>query len=79
MTTTDLRLWLKATPFQPFRITLDSGRSLVVRHQELVDVFRSSFLLKTPSEEEGILDHAEMIGLVLIESIAPLEASTPHE
>jgi len=79
MTYHDLRFWLQATPFQPFKITLTSGHVYEVRHPKLVDLFKNSLLLKTPSGEEGVLDHAEMIGLNLIERIAPVEAGAAHD
>jgi len=72
MHTTDLLFWIKATPFQPFRVTLNSGRIYTVRHPETVRLLRGSFILFTPIgyDEPDVFD-AEMIGLNLIERIAP--------
>jgi hypothetical protein len=45
---------------------------------ELARVLRGSMMLFTPTEEAGLYDWAEMIGLVLIERIEPLSpAATP--
>jgi hypothetical protein len=67
--------WLQATPFIPFRILMTSGRTYDVRHPELVRVLRGSLILFTPSAEPAVYDRAEMIGLTIIEQIAPLEVA----
>ncbi len=72
----DVLFWLQAQPFQPFRVTLNSGRSFEVRHPELVRLMRTSLLHFTPSNQEGVFDRAETIGLVLVERIEPLDAAT---
>jgi hypothetical protein len=38
MTPSDLRAKLQEKPFQPFRIVMDSGQALEVRHPEFVQV-----------------------------------------
>src|SRR5690242_15531489 len=71
----DVLFWLKAQPFRPFRITMNSGRTYEIRHSELVVVMTGAIIIVTPSSIEGVADHAEMIGLELIDHIEPLEAS----
>jgi hypothetical protein len=71
MHTTDLLFWIKATPFQPFRVTLNSGRIYTVRHSETVRLLRGSFVLFTPLADMPDVFDAEMIGLNLIERIEP--------
>jgi hypothetical protein len=70
----DILFWLRAEPFVPFRIRMNSGQFYDVRHPENVRLMRSSLVLFTPSEQEGVFDHGQMIGLVLIERIEPADA-----
>ena len=74
MKTTDVLFWLKAEPFAPFRITMNSGRTYEVRRPELLRVLRGSFVLFTPADEPDVYD-AEMVGLGTIERIEPLKAA----
>lgn len=76
MRPSDVLFWLRAEPFVPFRIRMNSGGFYDVPHPELVRVMRSSVVLFTPSSEEGVMDRAQMIGLVLIERIEPIDAPT---
>jgi hypothetical protein len=73
----DVLFWLRAQPFRPFRITMNSGRSYDIRHPELVRLMRTSLVIFTPSEQPDVFDGAEMIGLVLIDRIAPIDAPAP--
>jgi hypothetical protein len=70
--------WTRATPFVPFRIKLNSGRMFDIRHPEMLRVGRSSANVYTfASAPIDPYDRMEMIALVLIESIQPLEATHP--
>jgi hypothetical protein len=71
----EILTWLHATPFVPFRILMNSGRTYEVRHPELVRVLRGSLMLFTPSKEPDVYDRAEMLGLLVIERIEPLEVA----
>jgi hypothetical protein len=42
MTANDLLFWLRAAPFRPFRIVLNSGRTYDIRHPEMLKVGRSN-------------------------------------
>lgn len=65
--------WLCADPFQPFRILLNSGRSYDIRHPEMLKVGRTTInIISYRGEQTDIAEHAEMIGLVLVERIEPL-------
>ncbi len=68
----DVLTWLHATPFVPFRILMNSGRTYEVRHPELVRLLRTNLMLFTPSGQPDVYDRAEMLGLVLIERIEPV-------
>lgn len=72
----DVLFWLHAQPFQPFRITMNSGRIYEVRHPELLRIMRTSFLYFTPSGQADVFDRAEMVGLTLIDHIEPVDAPT---
>jgi hypothetical protein len=65
-----------AEPFKPFQVHTASGRTFEVRHPEFVKIGRSTLTVYAPPE--GNPDGPqrwEEISLVLIESIAPLDAS----
>jgi hypothetical protein len=50
MTPNDLKSKLREQPFQPFRIVMDSGQSLEVRHPEFVQVTMSAaYVFPTPT------------------------------
>ena len=69
----DLLDWVRAVPFQPFRICLVSGRSYDVRHPEMVKVGRSTMhIYQFASEAYEVYDRADMVGLILIEHIEPI-------
>ncbi|HTU21621.1 MAG TPA: hypothetical protein VMG10_26530 [Gemmataceae bacterium] len=70
----DLLFWRQAQPFVPFRVTLASGRVCEVRHPELIQLLPGSFILFTPSEQEGIQAKAEMFGLSLVEHVEAIAA-----
>jgi len=74
MRANDVLEWVRAEPFAPFRIRLNSGRTFTIRHPEMIRVGRSSmdifFFSGVPADP---YERREMIGLSLIESIKPLE------
>jgi hypothetical protein len=72
----DVLEWVRAVPFRPFRICLNSGRAYDIRHPEMLRVGRTtmyifSFRGEPPKEPH---EHTEMVGLLLIERIEPIEA-----
>ncbi len=69
----DLRTFLKAAPFRPFRITMTSGRSFDVRHPEMLNLTRSTALIFNVADD-GIAESFEMFSLLLIESAKPIES-----
>ncbi len=73
----ELLTWTRATPFVPFRIRMNSGRTIEIRHPEMLRVGRSTVNIYTfAGEPADPYEHMEMVSLVLIESIEALEA--PH-
>jgi hypothetical protein len=74
----DLLVWVRAAPFVPFRIRLNSGRSFEIRHPEMLRVGRTSVnVYSYAGEPEDPYERMEMISLLLIESVEPLQAGQP--
>ena len=73
----DVRRHLRKKPFQPFRITLTDGRTLDVRHPELVMVGFTALVvgLPRPTEPEPIYDRLVDVSLSHVMQIEPLEPS----
>ena len=73
----DILFWLKAVPFKPFRICLNSGRTYEIRHPEMLRVSRTTMLVFSfAGEPQDPIGKMEMVGLVLVERIEPIEAPT---
>ncbi|MGA2065336.1 MAG: hypothetical protein ABSG86_10215 [Thermoguttaceae bacterium] len=69
----DLLAWVRAVPFQPFRICLNSGRTYEIRHPEMLRVGRSSIhVYSFHGEPSDPYERVEMVSLLLIERIEPL-------
>ena len=67
---------VRAQPFRPFRIRMNSGRTFDIHHPEMVRVGRRDlFIFTFVSDSPDVYDRWENISLLLIESISPLEAS----
>ena len=65
-----------ADSFEPFRIHMESGRTFEVRHPEFVQVGRSTMRVYAPPENDpNGPEQWEKLPYLLIESIAPLNAS----
>jgi hypothetical protein len=72
----DLLTWTRATPFVPFRLRLNSGRTYDIRHPEMLRVGKSAVNVYTFSgEPSDPYERMEMVSLVLIEAVEPLERS----
>ncbi len=74
----DLLFWVQAIPFRPFRFGLNSGRTYDIRHPEMLLVGRSSVnIYSYAGKPEDPYERVEMVGLVLIERIEPIESPIP--
>jgi hypothetical protein len=69
---------LRERPFHPFRISLTDGRTLDVRHPEMVLPGRRSAVigLPAPGETEPLYDQRITVDLLHIVSLEPLPAPT---
>jgi len=69
----DLLGWIRATPFVPFRIRLNSGRTFDIRHPEMVRVGLTTVnIFSFAGEPYDPYERMEMISPMLIESIEPI-------
>ncbi len=76
MRSDDVLAWRNAAPFRPFRLCLVSGRSYEIRHPEMLRVGRSSANVYTfTGEPADPYEHMDMVSLVLIERIEPIETA----
>jgi hypothetical protein len=74
----DLLTWVRAAPFVPFRLRLNSGRTFDIRHPEMLRVGRTTAnVYSFAGEPADPYEKTEMTSLVLIESIEPIEAGRP--
>jgi hypothetical protein len=74
----DLLAWLRQIPFVPFRLCLNSGRMYEIRHPEMLRVGRSSVnIYSFVGAPEDPYERMEMVSLVLIERIEPIETAIP--
>lgn len=73
----DLLTWLRAAPFRPFRMYLNSGRTYEIRHPEMLRVGRSSVnVFSFTGEPADPYERMEMVSLLLIERIEPVESAS---
>ena len=66
--------YVKAQPFQPFRLHMASGQMFEIRHPEMVKVGKSyvlvfSFIVGKPD----LIEKWESVSLMLIESISHID------
>jgi hypothetical protein len=74
MSADDVLTWLRAAPFRPFRMHLNSGRNYEIRHPEMLRVGRSSVnVYSFSAEPSDPYERMEMVSLFLIERIEPIE------
>lgn len=74
MSPTEILRYVRASPFRPFRIQMVSGRTIDVRHPEMVRVgTRDLIVFKFVSDNPDVFDDWDSFALLLIESISHLE------
>ena len=75
MSSQQILTYVKAQPFRPFRLIMTSGRTVDVRHPEMVRVGRDYLMLFTfVSDSPDIVDDWQTVSLLLVESIVHLDA-----
>jgi hypothetical protein len=61
--------YVRAEPFQPFRIVMNSGKPYEVRHPEMIEVGRDVCIYYHRAEPDQPFERWESISLLLIQSI----------
>jgi hypothetical protein len=70
----DLLSWVKAVPFVPFRIRLNSGRTFDIPHPEMLKVGRTTFyVFSYVGDGTDVVEKMEMVSPLLVESVEPME------
>lgn len=76
ITPREIRDFIFAVPFQPFRIQMASGRSFDIRHPAMAEVGRMTMLVySTITDGNGLREHRHKISTLLIESIEHLHGA----
>ncbi len=71
-----LLAYVRAIPFRPFRLILNSGTVYEVKHPEMVKVGKDVFNYYYATAPDAPFDHWDTVGLLLIERIEHLEPAT---
>jgi len=74
MSSAEVLNYVKAQPFRPFRILMNSGRAFEIRHPEMVRVGRDYLILFSfVGNSPDVIDRWETVSLLLVESISHLD------
>jgi hypothetical protein len=74
-----LRNLLRAQPFRPFRIVMNSGQTYDIRHPEWVVVGRSFVTIhESDDPKTGIADRFFLVSSMLMEHTEFLDGPTPR-
>jgi len=74
----ELLTWVRTVPFVPFRIRMNSGRTFDIRHPEMLRVGRSIIhVFFVEGDPSAPYERFEMLGLLLIENVAPIDSGRP--
>ena len=75
MTVQTFRDLLTAQPFQPFRITMSSGKQFDVKHPEMAFLSRTILFVGVDIAEDGVPAEFRMCSLLHITAVEPLSAA----
>ena len=76
MTVQTFRDLLTAQPFQPFRITMSSGKQFDVKHPEMAFLSRTILFVGVDIAEDGVPAEFRMCSLLHITAVELLSAAT---
>ena len=65
----DILAYVRATPFRPFRIVMNSGQTYEIRHPEWVKVGRTTLLYFYLTQPDDVYDRYVTISLSLIQHV----------
>lgn len=75
----ELNTWVRAVPFVPFRVLMNSGRTFEVRHPEVLRLgLRSMHFFTYSGVATDIYEKVEMLSPLLVESVEPIDARQPN-
>ena len=76
VTLPQIRVYIQAQPFRPFRLQMASGKTFDVRHPEMVRPRKNyPMVFYFVPDDAYVIDHWETISLMLIESVSHLDAA----
>jgi hypothetical protein len=76
MTTQDIKRYLRAEPFRPFRLHMASGRTFDIRHPEMVHMGKADLVVfSLVADDPAVHDDWDSDSLLLIDSISQLDAA----
>lgn len=71
--------YVQAKPFRPFRIHMASGKTIDVKHPEIIKVGKNYVIVFTFVPGQDVLvDEWETLSLMLAESLSHVDAATKH-
>ena len=68
-----LREYVRAHPFRPFRITMNSGKSYEVRHRDFIHIGKDFFNWYEVATTDDFPDRWETVSLMLIQSVEHID------
>lgn len=72
-----IQSYVRAEPFRPFRLIINSGRTMDVRHPEMVRVGREVLNYYYADPPDAPFDRWDTISLLLIERVEHIQFSAP--
>jgi len=69
----DILEYLRAAPFRPFRIVMNSGKIYEIRHPEWVKVGRTSLLYFYTTQPDGMYERYDTVSLLLIQHVEHMD------
>jgi hypothetical protein len=76
MTVQTFRDLLSARPFEPFRITMSSGKAFDVKHPEMAFLSRTSLYVGVDIADDGVPAEFRICSLLHITSVEPLSVAS---
>ena len=78
MLPTDILGYIRATPFRPFRLVLNSGKTYDVRHPEFILITLREVVIGTQKHGEQFPGGLVYIDPIHITRIEPINGKRPH-
>ena len=76
MTLQTFRDLLSQKPFKPFRLVLSSGQTYDVRHPEMAMLTRTSMLVGTDIQDDGVPAEFKICSLLHVTAVEPLTVAS---